>query len=369
MAKHPATLCAHAGGVFDLPSSHVAPLVLASVFDFDSIEASIGPLEGSGYVYRRNGLPNGDQLAEAVAALEGAERAVATSSGMGAIAGALFGLLEAGDALVLQSDVYGGTRALAEGELARLGVEVRAVDPADPGALGAALSGARLALFETLSNPLLRELDLAAVLEACRSSGAISIVDNTFATPLRDRPIESGADLVVHSATKFLGGHHDLCAGVVAGRRELVLRASAAITRMGMQASPLDAWLAVRGLRTLELRMERAWSSAAAVAEALSAEPAVRAVHAADRCALVTFEVDGFDAADRLVERLELITLTPSLGGVTTTASHPATSSHKHLSPAARAAAGITDGMIRLSIGIESPADLINDLQRSLAAR
>jgi cystathionine beta-lyase/cystathionine gamma-synthase len=339
---------------------------MSSVFDFDSIEASIGPLEGAGYVYRRNGLPNGDQLATAVAELEGAERAVATSSGMGAITGVLFGLLEAGDVLVLQSDVYGGSRALAERELARLGVEVRTVDPADSAALAEALRGARLALFETVSNPLLRILDLGAVLETCRASGAISIVDNTFATPLRDRPIEHGADLVIHSVTKFLGGHHDVCAGVVAGRRDLVLRASSTVTRMGLQASPMDSWLAVRGLRTLELRMERAWSNAVAIAEALRAEPAVRAVHAAERCALVTFEVADFEAANAMVERLQLITLSPSLGGVATTASHPATSSHKNLSPEAREAAAISGGMLRLSVGIERADDVIADLTAAL---
>ena len=367
MSKDPATLCAHAGKTRDVPAGHVAPLHLASVYDFDSIEASIGPLEGAGYVYRRNGHANGDQLAEAVAALEGAERAVATGSGMGAITGALFGLLETGDSIVIQADVYGGSRALAERELSRMGVEVRTVDPADPGALAASLEGARVALFETISNPLLRELELPRVLETCRQAGAISIVDNTFATPLRDRPIEAGADLVVHSATKFLGGHHDLCAGVIAGRRDLVLRAAGAIVRMGLQAAPLDAWLAVRGLRTLELRMQRAWASAAEVAAALAENPAVSRVRSLPRCALVTFEVADFDAANRLVERLELVTLSPSLGGVVTTASHPATSSHRHLSADERRAAGITGGTLRLSIGVERAADIIDDLTAALA--
>lgn len=366
MAKHLSTLCAHAGRVARVPASHVAPLHLCSVYDFDSIEASIGPLEGADYVYRRNGGANGDQLAEAVAALEGAERAVATGSGMGAITGALFGLLQSGDALVVGSDVYGGSRALAERELARLGVEVRTVDPADAGALSAALAGARVALFETISNPLLRELDLSRALEACRQAGAISIVDNTFSTPLRDRPIEQGADLVLHSATKFLGGHHDALAGVICGRRDLVLLATGAVVRMGLQAAPLDAWLTLRGLRTLELRMHRAWDNAAAVAAALEGHPAVRSVRSLSRCALVTFELADFDAANRLVERLELITLSPSLGGVVTTASHPATSSHRPLSAEQRRAAGISDGMLRLSLGIERADDIVADLTAAL---
>ena len=366
MAKHPATRCAHAGAPIEAPPSHIAPLVLSSVFDFASIEASIGPLEGAGYVYRRNGSPNGDQLADAVAALEGAERGVATSSGMGAIAGILFGLLEAGDVLAIQRDVYGGTRAIAERELARLGVSIRTVDPNDAGDLSAGLAGARVALFETVSNPLLRELDLARVLETCRERGAISVVDNTFSTPLRDRPIEAGADLVVHSATKFLGGHHDLCAGVVAGRRDLVLRAAATITRMGLQAGPLDAWLAVRGMRTLEVRMQRAWSNAKEIAAALTGVAGVANVRSLDRCALITFELADFDSADDVIRRLELITLSPSLGGVVTTASHPATSSHRHLSPDARTAAGISGGMIRLSVGIEGAGDVIDDLTSAI---
>ena len=352
-----ATICAHVGGD---ESAHVSPLVLASVMDFHTIESSLGPMEGAGYVYRRNGTPNGDELATAVAALEGAERGVATGSGMAAISAALLSQLKAGDAVVIPHDCYGGVRALAQNELTRAGIEVRVVEIADAEALAAALTGARVAFFETVSNPLLSVPDIGAAIAAARERGAITIVDNTFSTPLRDRPIEVGADLVVHSVTKFLSGHHDVIAGVIVGRRDLVLTAGASVVRLGLQASPLDCWLAVRGMRTLALRLERAWANAALVAGALRER--YESVYSADRCALVSFDAGSFDAANELVSRLSLITLSPSLGGVATTASHPATSSHRALSREARAAAGIGDGLLRLSIGIENAADIVRDL-------
>jgi cystathionine beta-lyase/cystathionine gamma-synthase len=362
------TLCAHAGGprATAVPPSHVPPLYQQSVFDFPTIEASLGPLAGEGYVYRRIASPNADDLAATVAALEGAEDGIAAGSGMAAIAAALFSILEAGDAVVVQADVYGGTRALLDGELARLGIEARTVDPADAAGLERALAGARVAVFETLSNPLLRELDSAAVLGACRRYGVVSVIDNTFATPLRQRPLEDGADLVVHSVTKFLGGHHDLGAGVLVGGAERIAAARAALIRIGLQAAPLDCWLAVRGIRTLEVRMQRAWATAAKVAGFLRGHPGIAAVHSADRCALVSFDAGDYDRASALIAGLSLITLSPSLGGVVTTASHAATSSHRNLSPEERRAGGIGDGLIRLSIGLEDAGDVIGDLEGAL---
>ena len=351
------TQCAHLGGT---NSAHVSPLTLASVMDFGSIEASLGPMEGAGYVYRRNGNPNGDELADAIARLEGAERGVATGSGMGAISGALMSLLSAGDVLVIPTDCYGGVRALADNELRRGGIEVRVVDVSDKQATKAALVGARVALFETVTNPLLAVPDVEDLIGLARDSGALTVVDNTFATPLRDKPLSMGADLVVHSATKFLSGHHDVLAGAVVGKRDLVLKARAAIIRLGLQASPLDSWLAVRGMKTLALRLERAWANAEAVASSLRQR--FDRVFAAKRCALVTFDAGSFDAANDLVSSLELITLSPSLGGIATTISHPATSSHRALSIPAREAAGITEGLLRLSIGIEEPADILGDI-------
>ncbi|HTM20451.1 MAG TPA: PLP-dependent transferase, partial [Kofleriaceae bacterium] len=356
-----ATLCAHAGtgAPSPTPRSHVTPLWQNSAFDFESIAASEPALAGQGgHFYRRNGVPNTDELAAAVAALEGAEARLAATSGMGAIAAAVLAHAGAGDRLLVQRDAYGGTGALLDRDLTRFGVTTERVDAYDPAAVATRLPGTRMLLVESLSNPLLRDTDVAALAAACRAAGAILVVDNTFATPIRDRPIAAGADLVVHSATKFLGGHHDLIAGVLCGRNDLVAPAAAVAYRTGLTAAAFDAWLAVRGLRTLEVRMQRAWATAADLAARLRGHPRVRRVHAAERCALVSFDTGDRDAADRVVRACRLITLTPSLGGVTTTLSHSASSSHRALPPADRAALGITDGLLRISVGLESPDDL-----------
>lgn len=366
-----ATLCAHAGHprAPTAPRPHVTPLYQTSVFDFPSIPASEAALAGEGYVYCRNGLPNPDELGAAVAALEGAEAGVATSSGMSAIVAAVLVAARAGDRVVVQRDAYGGSLDMLR-DLERFGIEITTVDPGvDPGnpdALARALAGASTALVESISNPLLRQVDLPAMAALCRRHGVRLICDNTFATPLRDRPLAQGADLVVHSATKFLGGHDDLGAGVVLGAREPMARVRSLVTRMGLGAAPLDAWLAVRGLRTLDVRMQRAWTTTAALAERLRAHSTVQAVHTAPRCALICIDLGDLAGAGRFVEGLDMITLSPSLGGVTTTASHPASSSHRDIEPEARAAAGIGDGLVRLSIGIEAEEDIWRDLAQAL---
>lgn len=365
-----ATLCAHAGRPRPVtaPRPHVTPLYQTSVFDFPSVESSASALAGDGYAYCRNGLPNPDELGAAVAVLEGAEAGVATSAGMSAIAAAVLATARAGDRVVVQQDAYGGSLDLLRRDLARLGMTVEAVDPADAGAFDRALEGAAVALVETISNPLLRVADIAALGAACRRRGVRLICDNTFATPLRDRPLAQGADLVVHSATKFLGGHGDLCAGVVVGVRAVMGEIRGLVTRMGLGTAPMDAWLAVRGLRTLDVRMQRAWATAATLAARLRQHAAVRTVHGVERCALVSVDLGDMAAAGRFIERLALITLSPSLGGVTTTASHAATSSHRGMAPEARAAAGIGDGLVRLSIGLEAADDVWRDIERALAA-
>jgi cystathionine beta-lyase/cystathionine gamma-synthase len=372
MTRRLSTICARAGAATSPPStaaalhSHAPPLYQGSVFDFPSIEASLPALAGDGFVYRRLSSPNGAELEAAVAALEGGEGALATSSGMAAIAAALYGLTAAGDRVVAQRDAYGGTRAFFDGDLRRQGIEVTYADAYDPDALEVAVTGARVALIETVANPLLRETPLEEIAERCRRRGALLVVDNTFATPVRDRPLERGADLVVHSATKFLGGHHDLLAGVVVGSGDLLLAARGAAARMGLTVAPFDAWLAVRGIRTLEVRMRRAWETAAELARRLAQHPAVARVHHADRCALVSFDVGDFDAANQVVAAATCLPLSPSLGGVTSTFAHPATSSHRALSPEERRSTGIGDGLLRLSVGLEDVEDLWDDLARAL---
>jgi cystathionine beta-lyase/cystathionine gamma-synthase len=368
------TLCAHAGPPRDgvgAPRPHVASLVQASVFDFATIEDSLPAMTGDGYVYRRNGMPNADELGAAVAALEGAEAGLATGSGMSAIAAIVLSACRTGDRVVVQRDAYGGSMALLDVDLRRLGVEVEAADAYDVEAFARAVAGgdrppARLVLIETVSNPLLRCTDVAAIARVCNDADVRLVVDNTFATPLRDRPLAQGAAIVIHSVTKFLAGHHDVSAGAVVGPRAAVDAARGVAIRMGLGAPPFDAWLAVRGLRTLHLRMERAWATAAELAHRLGAHPTVRAVHTAERCALVTIDVGSREVASRVVAGLRMITLSPSLGGVTTTASHPATSSHRALTPDARAAAGIGDGLLRFSIGVEAIEDVWRDLAHAL---
>jgi len=367
------TLAAHAGR---LPAErlgptggtpHIDPLVQTSVYDFATIGQSVPAMDGDGMVYARHGLPNEEQLGAAVARLEGGEAGLATNSGMSAAVALALGLCSQGDRLVVQRDSYGGTTALLKHDLARFGIGVAIVDAYDHEAVKAALAaGAKALLVESISNPLMKTVDLEGLAGLCKGAGAQLVVDNTFATPIACRPLERGADLVWHSVTKFIGGHHDLCAGAIVGSRELVGAVEPVARRMGLRAAPFEAWLAVRGVRSLEVRMRRAIANAADIGRRLRDHAAVKAVYEAADCALVSFDTGSRAAAEALVERCQLITLTPSLGGTTTTFSHPATSSHKALSEAERAESGITEGLLRLSLGLEPADDIWRDLERGL---
>jgi cystathionine beta-lyase/cystathionine gamma-synthase len=272
--------------------------------------------------------------------------------------------------VLLQRDAYGGTAALFAQDFARLGLSVEAVDAYDLDAVRAALARpAAVLLVETFSNPLVRAVDIAALAGLCASQGApLLVVDNTFATPLLVRPLALGAGAVVHSATKFLGGHHDLTAGVVVGGAALCRDARGVVRRLGMTAPPFDAWLACRGLRTLGVRMERAGANARLLAARLAGHARVGDVRYPGQGAILSFDLADGDAAARAVRAFRLITLTPSLGGVTTTVSHAATSSHRGLDPAARRALGIGDGLLRLSVGIEAAEDLWTDLEQGISS-
>jgi cystathionine gamma-synthase len=376
--RAPATIAAHtvrAPSPESLPDGERAtpsaePLYQTSVFDFESIEDSDKPLGGAGgYVYARYGLPNARSLELTLAALEGADDALATSSGMSAVACCVLAAAKTGERVLVQRDAYGGTLVLLARDFARLGVTFETIDAYDVAAVRAALARpAKLVIVETLSNPLVREVDVAKVAAVCRERGALLAVDNTFATPVLRRPVEQGADLVIHSATKFLGGHHDLCAGVLAGGAAFVAEARGVAKRFGMTAAPLDAWLACRGVRTLDVRMERAQATTSALAAWLSADRRVRAVHHPGWGAMISFDVGDLAAASRVVRALSLVTLTPSLGGTTTTVSHSATSSHRGMTPDERRALGIGDGLLRLSVGLESVEDVKRDLDAALGA-
>jgi cystathionine beta-lyase/cystathionine gamma-synthase len=388
------TTAVHAG--HDAPASatrpHAPPIVPAAVHEFESLAQVDDVYEGRspGYIYYRNGGPNQGALEAAVAALEGhgapePPEGVAAASGMGVLAATLFAVCRAGDHVVAQADLYGVTRALLVEEAARLGIATTFADATDAGALAAACRPAtRLVLVETLSNPLVRVADLEGAVRVARARGATLVVDNTFATPVHCRPLAEGADVVVHSTAKMLSGHDDVGGGVAVAAPALAARIRATAVRLGPTLSAFDAWLALRGLRTLPLRAARAATNAADLAARLASHPGVAAVHypgLADHAqhvrartllrggfgAMLAFEVRGGRAgAERVLGRLALIRLAPSLGGVATTTSYPASTSHRPLSADERRALGIGEGLIRLSVGIEGVEDLWRDLDSAL---
>lgn len=382
------TLCATAREgppVHNLPL--IAPIYQSAVWALDSVaqcEAVYGG-EVPGYIYTRDANPNHTALESIVALLEGAPAAVAFASGMAAVAAALTGLCAAGQRVVAARQVYGATSRLLEGELARFGLAFQWVDATDLPAVAAALRpGAGVLLVETLSNPLLEVADLPALAQLAHHHGARLVVDNTFASPLCCRPLLHGADLTLHSVTKFLSGHSDVTLGAAAGSEELmaVLRRQARL--WGGAANPFEAWLALRGVTTFPLRMERACANALALAQRLQAHPAVTAVHypglpthpqhaLARRLltgsgAMLAFQVADGETAAALLAALRLVRFAPSLGDTATTISYPVATSHRGLPPQALAAAGISPGLLRLSVGIDAVDDVWEDLRRALPA-
>lgn len=377
--RHPRTRAVRAGIGTDAAHGAVTPpIYLSTSYTFDSLDRR-GP-----YDYSRSGNPTRDIFGQAVAELEGGPVGCVTSSGMSAITTTVLALLPDGGTLLAPIDCYGGSWRLFDA-LERTGrLTLRLVDFSAPEVADAALDqGADLVWLETPSNPLLRIADLAAVTAVAHRRGAVVVADNTFASPVVQRPIEHGVDVVVHSATKYLSGHSDVVAGVVvAADAERGERLCWWANALGVTAGAFDSYLALRGLRTLHLRMAAAQAGAAAVVELLTAHPAVRAVHypGLERHpqhdlavrqqdgfgAIVTFELDGRRAAEALLDGLSDFCLAESLGGVESLISHPATMTHAAMPAQAQAAAGITAGMLRLSIGIEDPADLVADLRAGL---
>jgi len=296
-------------------------------------------------------------------------------------------LLKAGDTIVADQTLYGCTFGYLEHGLARLGIAVRFADLTQPAALSAALDAqTRVVFFETPANPNMRLVDIAAVSAIARRHGALTIVDNTYCTPCLQRPLELGADLVVHSATKYLGGHGDLLAGAVIGTRELIdqIRFFGVKEMTGACISALDAYLVLRGLKTLELRMERHCASAQTLAELLEAHPAVTQVwypgltsfsqaelarrQMSRAGGMIALELrGGYEAGVRFMDRLQLVTRAVSLGDCETLAQHPASMTHATYAPEERARHGISEGLVRLSVGLETCADLAADLTQALA--
>lgn len=358
----------------------VSPLQPSVVYTTEGPDALDALYEGGaeGYTYAREGHPNADVTAGLIDRLEGAEGGILTGSGMAAVTAALLGATEAGDEVVGSDQLYGRSLKLLGETLPALGIGTRLVDVADAANVAEALTPkTRAVLIETVSNPTIRVPDVAGIAALCRAHGVILMIDNTFATPRAFRPLAAGADVVIHSVTKLLSGHSDTTLGYVAARdTELRARIAEKVVTMGLTPSPFDAWLAERGLMTFALRYDRAEANAAELAEELSGHGAVervlyptRADHPdRDRAAallgtrgshMVSFDIGGGrTGADRLIRALAGIPFAPTLGDVVTTISHPATSSHRGLTPAARAVLGMGEGFFRISVGCEEPGTL-----------
>ena len=378
---------------YDPTENHGAltpPMHLASTFAFDSAEqgGAIFAGEQPGYFYSRISNPTLDLLEQRIATLEGAEAGVATASGMGAITAVMWTLLSAGDEIVTDKTLYGCTFAFFRHGLTKFGVKVTHVDLTDPSALEAAMNDrVKLVYFETPANPNMRLVDIAAISEVAHARGAQVVVDNTYATPAITRPVELGADVVVHSATKYLGGHGDLVGGLVAGSTETMqrVRLEGLKDMTGAVMSPFTATLIMRGLKTLALRMERHSKTALEVARWLEAQPQVAAVHypglesfghhalARRQMALpggmIAFDLaGGYDQGIRFMNRLNMIVRAVSLGDAETLVQHPASMTHSTYTAEERTAHGIGEGLLRLSIGLEDAEDIFADLEQALTA-
>ncbi len=386
-APDPATVCARPPVS---PPSTIPPLApplqLSSVYQFADVATVDAVYEGEmrGFVYARDAHPNAYQLASKVAELEGGEAALVCASGMAAESALMLGLLQHGDRVALAEGIYGRTTLLVARELARFGVEYDLFDQSRPETLRAILtSRTRLAFVETLSNPLLRVADIAGLAEVARPAGVALAVDHTFA-PLLCRPLELGADYVIHSATKSIGGHSDVTLGLLVGSKRDIARITPIASTFGLTGNPFDSWMALRGIATLAVRTERSTANALDLAHRLEAHPSVVQVNYpglaahpdhALACqilksgfgAMVSFDVGGRVQAERFIKSLAHIPYAPSLGDVATTLSHPTTTSHRFQTPEEWSRQGITEGLIRLSVGIEAVEDLWIDLNQALA--
>ncbi|TME01885.1 MAG: cystathionine gamma-synthase [Chloroflexi bacterium] len=357
----------------------VQPIHLATTF----AQEAVG--KHHGFEYSRSGNPTRQALEECLAALEEARHCLAFASGLGAES-TLMLLLKPNDHVVYMEDVYGGTFRLFDKVMKRFGITFTAVDAADLDAVENAITPAtRLVWLESPTNPLMRVVDIDAVSEVAHSHGARVCVDNTFATPYLQQPLHLGADVVVHSATKYIGGHSDVVGGaIMTSDDELEKQLRFHQNAVGAVPSPFDCWLLLRGIKTLALRVERQSENAMTVARALEANKAVSRVHYpgleshANRSVaqrqmrmfggMMSFEVKDEPAAFRVLERLTIFALAESLGAVESLAEHPARMTHASVPAAERKRVGVGDGLIRLSIGVEDAADLVADLEQALAS-
>ena len=366
----PASRVVHAGLEPGARSPLAPDLSLAAVHvytDLDDYDA-VARGERPGHFYGRNSNENRSMLERAVADLEGAESGVAAASGMAALHLAILALAPKPTTIVATRELYGGTLNLLRQDLEPLGYEAHFVDMQDLDAVRRAVDGAGLVIAETITNPMCRMLDIAAIARLARAQGVPLLVDNTFATPIFCRPIELGADVVMHSATKYIGGHSDLLAGVVAGTEKTMAAARSRAVRTGATLGAFDAWLAIRGLRTLDVRMKRHGENAAALALALGSVPGVERVHYGGLGGMLAFDLaGGRDAVQRMLSRFKMVVFAASLGGVETTISYPLITSHRSLTDEERAELGVGPGTVRVSVGIEAAEDIVEDFTQAIA--
>ncbi|MCR4439241.1 MAG: aminotransferase class I/II-fold pyridoxal phosphate-dependent enzyme [bacterium] len=383
-----ATLCVHgSGGVDRLTGAVSIPIYQSSTFAFPSAKAGAEIFAGQreGYIYTRIGNPTVDAFEREMAFLEGGEAACATASGMAATTTAVLTVVRTGENIVASDTLYGGTHQLFRETMKRLGIEVREVEASQLANIEAAMDDkTRVVFIETPSNPTLKLIDIAGAAKIAHRHGALLMVDNTFATPYFQRPLSLGADIVIHSATKYIGGHGDTIGGVIVGPKDFIKRAKGEVLRdLGGCLSPFNAWLFVRGLKTLPVRMERHQFNAMRIAQYLSFHPKVARVwypglriHPQHELArkqmtgfggMVSFELKGGRAAgEKLMDSVKLMTLAVSLGDCDTLIEHPASMTHSTYKEEDLLACGITPGLVRLSVGIEAVEDLINDLSQAL---
>ena len=384
------TLGVRAGTARSDFSEHSEALFLTSSFVFENAAAAAAgfgdPGAGAGYVYSRYTNPTVTMLQDRLTALEGGEACIATASGMSAILAVSMVLLKAGDHVVCSNAVFGATVQLYVTLLSRFGVETTFVSPGKLDEWQRAVRpSTKMFYLETPSNPLGEVSDIAAIAAIAKKAGAALVVDNVFCTPILQRPLELGADLVVHSATKHLDGQGRVLGGAILGSSKLVMEHVFPFLRTaGPSLSPFNAWVILKGLETLELRMRAQSAAAHEMAQWLERQPGVARVHypwleshpqhaLAKRQqkaggAVLSFELKGGKAAAfRLINATKLVSITANLGDVKTTITHPATTTHGRISPEARAAAGITDGLVRVAVGLEAVSDLQADLERGLS--
>ncbi len=377
----------HAGRVADEHNTPLnTPVYLSSTFSYPSTEAGKARFSGEapGYFYSRMGNPTVNDLEAKLAAMEDADSAMAVASGMAATSSTLYALTQQGDEVAFVAPLYGGTDAFLQQTLTRAGVTLTSYD-SDDDLLANIKPNTKVILFEPLTNPTLKVIDSRKVVAAAKKVGAVTVCDNTFYTPYLFRPLSLGVDVVVHSATKYLCGHGDVIAGVIAGHQDIMQKIrTVAAKHIGSTISPSDAYLLLRGLKTLPLRMDAHLSGAAKVAEYLSQQAGIEKVYfpgltnhpghdvvkdtVGHYGAMISFELaGGFEAVAKLLNQLKLFTQAVSLGDLESLICHPASTTHAIMSTEDRLASGVTEGLIRVSIGVEHPDDLIADLKQAFA--